>query len=346
MPAWTDRLPMPSAYFLLVLREFGTTPDVVAAILDGIERRLDDQSAEITLGDQIRQVRNVNRIEAPGWGLRIGRRFDAATHGPVGFAAVSAPTLADAIDVIARFGHVRSPYFRFSLRRTAERVVFRVDERLPLADDERIPLIESLTQSLQMLIESVLRKPMREAAFAFAWPAPAYADAYRDHYHGKVRFEAAHTEVALPAAWLRLACPLADPVTYRESLRTLETLERRLDGDDFLAARVEQLLAASHDGGPGFEEVARRLHVSGRTLNRRLARAGTTYQELLDAHRRDRAEALLAQPELGIAEISHQLGYEDPANFGRACRRWFNAAPGQHRRRLLDAGGTRGRERL
>jgi hypothetical protein len=80
MPAWTDRLPMPSAYFLLVLREFGTTPDVVAAILDGIERRLDDQSAEITLGDQIRQVRNVNRIEAPGWGLRIGRRFDAAAR--------------------------------------------------------------------------------------------------------------------------------------------------------------------------------------------------------------------------------------------------------------------------
>ena len=44
---------------------------------------------------------------------------------------------------------------------------------------------------------------------------------------------------------------------------------------------------------------------------------------------------LLGNPDFGIAEVSHRLGYEDPANFGRACRRWFGRAAGQYRRRLL-----------
>jgi hypothetical protein len=73
-------------------------------------------AGEITLGDQVRQVRKVNRREAPGWALRIRSRFDAAVHGPIGFAAVSAPTLGDSIAVLARYGYVRSPYYRIETR--------------------------------------------------------------------------------------------------------------------------------------------------------------------------------------------------------------------------------------
>ncbi|HXJ32813.1 MAG TPA: hypothetical protein VMS22_02150 [Candidatus Eisenbacteria bacterium] len=83
---------MTNAYFLLALREFGTTPGAEAAILDGIEPTALTMGGEITIGEQLRQVRNINRHESPGWGLRLGDRFDATTHGPVGFAAVSAPT--------------------------------------------------------------------------------------------------------------------------------------------------------------------------------------------------------------------------------------------------------------
>jgi len=50
---------------------------------------------------------------------------------------------------------------------------------------------------------------------------------------------------------------------------------------------------------------------------------------------RESAEALLRNPHFGVAEVSESLGYEDPANFGRACRRWFGMAPGRYRRQLL-----------
>src|SRR5262245_5375363 len=329
---------MTSAYFELALREFGRTPEAEAALRAGTGVDATAPGGEITLGQQLVQIRNLNRRERPGWALRLGNRFEAAPHGPLAFAAVSAPTLADSLAVLERFGYVRAPYFRLTAGRDARRIALAVDERVPLAAEERVPLIELLMLSLQKLVESVLGGPMTDAAFHFAWAPPSYADDYRDCYHGAVRFHARRTALAIPSRWLDLTCPLADPATYRESIRKLEALARRLDGDDYVVARVEQLIVASGDGTPSLAEVAKRLHVSTRTLIRRLRRGGTTYHELVDAHRRERATALLGNRDFGIAEVGHQLGYEDPANFGRACRRWFGMAAGQYRRRLLRGG--------
>jgi len=295
---------------------------VTARTLDG----------EITLGQQLQQARNLNRLAGAGWGLRLGRRFEVATHGPVGYAAVSAATLADSLSVIARFSHVRAPYFRLHVQRSGDRVALRVEERVRLPDAERIPLVETLMLSLQRLVEAIVGDALRRASFDFAWAAPSYAAEYRTHHPGPVRFDAPVTQLTIPADWLALTCPLADPVMYETSLRKLEALARRLDGDDHVVARVEALIEASGERAPSLAQVAKRVHLSPRTVIRRLRRVGTTYHDLLDAHRRAHAETLLKNPAFGVAEVSHRLGHGDPANFGRACRRWFGMAPGRYRR--------------
>ena len=334
MPTWTSRLPVPVAYFDLICREFGGTPEAEAALREGTGVAAGEPGGEITLGQQLRQIRNVNRLCPPGWSLDLGRVLDAATHGPVGFAAVSAPTLADAFAVVARFAHVRMPHFRFESRIDARWLKLRVDQRVELPDEELTPLTETLLLSVQRLVELILGRPIREASFAFAYPPPPYAERYGDHFHGPVRFDAEQPVLAMPSAWLALKCPMADAVMYEASVRKLEALARRLESDEHVVARVEQLVAGRR-GRLSLQEVARRVHVSTRTLIRRLRRAGTTYHEVLDAHLRESAEALLKDSHFGIAEVSQSLGYEDPANFGRACRRWFGMAPGQYRRQLL-----------
>lgn len=335
MPRWGDRLPMPAAYFELALREFGATAELAAALRDGTGVALGESAGEeITLGQQVALARNLSRLGPADWALRLASRFDAATHGPLGFAAVSAPTLRGSIDVIGRFSHVRAPYFRLLQQRDGERVVLRVEERLPLDDAERIPLLESLLLSLQRLVALVVGRSLREATFEFAWPAPPWGDTYGAYYDGTVRFDVPHTQVTIPAAWLDLTCPTADAGMYEASVRKLDVLARRLESDDHVVARVEQLIGAAGAAGLSLAQVAKRTRLSTRTLIRRLRRAGTTYHELLDAHRREQAMALLANPDFDVAEVSHLLGYGDPTNFGRACRRWFGMAPGRYRRRL------------
>jgi AraC-like DNA-binding protein len=341
IPRSAESLPMPIAYFHLVLREFGEEPGVRAALLAGTDvssRQLAEPGAEITVGQQFRQFQNLERLLPAGWGLRAGSGFHASTHGPVGFAAVSAPTLGDSLAVLARFGRVRVPYYLIESQSDERALTIFVKEFLALRPHERIPLLEMLMLSVQALIESVLGSPMDRAHIDFAFPPPTYADRYPEHFHASVRFGCPNTALAIPLEWLSLDCPLADPVMFEASLRELEVLERRLEGGDYIAARVEHLLATSGDAGLSLDQAAARMRLSRRTLVRRLGHVGTSFRALLEAHHRERASALLAEARLDIGEVGYRLGYRDPANFGRACRRWFGMSPTRYRRSLPQRG--------
>ena len=88
---------------------------------------------------------------------------------------------------------------------------------------------------------------------------------------------------------------------------------------------------------PSLVEIAREMHVSPRTLIRRLRSAGTTYQQIVDAMQQARATALLAQPGLSVRSVGEALGFNDPSSFGRSFRRWFGTSPGEYRARHLSA---------
>jgi AraC-like DNA-binding protein len=331
-----ESLPMPMAYFWLLLREFGGTPEAEAALLEGTGVTQEGAAAEGTLGQTLALVRNLAARLPAGWALTAGSSFHASTHGPLGFASVSAPTLGAALDVIERFGQVRAPYFRTHAEPSERAFRLAIEERVPLGEMERIPLLEAVLLGVQALIESVRGRPVREAHFEFAYPAPVYAERYREHFHGAVRFDRPETSLTLPAAWLALPCPMADAAAFASAVAKLEATARRLEGEDFLLARVEQLLEAAGDAGLPLAAAAKQLRLSRRTLNRRLAECGTSYRALLEGHQMARARQLLADASLGVGEVAWRLGYEDPSNFGRACRRWFGKSPAALRKELSE----------
>ena len=81
------------------------------------------------------------------------------------------------------------------------------------------------------------------------------------------------------------------------------------------------------------EEVARLTLLSQRTLQRRLAEAGTSFQDLRDRVRADIALKYLRQSSLQAAQIAEILGYSEPAAFTRAFRRQHGLTPSAARRR-------------
>jgi AraC-like DNA-binding protein len=227
---------------------------------------------------------------------------------------------------------VRAPFHRVRVSAEKQEHRFIVEERAGLAPEEWRVLLNLVALSAQGLVESVLGRPMKEARFELPYPAPEYVARYGEYFHAPVRFGCRETAMVIPSVWLARECPLADPVMYEASLRSLQTGDRRLEGRSFTVARVEQVMA-SRGERLGMEKAARLLHVSRRTLVRRLQHGGTTYRSLLEAQQKKRAEVLLRDSELSVAEVAYELGYEDPANFGRACRRWFGVSPGKWRAR-------------
>lgn len=79
------------------------------------------------------------------------------------------------------------------------------------------------------------------------------------------------------------------------------------------------------------EEVARALHMSERTVRRRLRKEGTTLRELLDGFRHERAVELLSTRKYGIADVAFLLGFSELSSFYRAFRRWTGCTPAEFR---------------
>ena len=98
-----------------------------------------------------------------------------------------------------------------------------------------------------------------------------------------------------------------------------------------LSGRVAARLAATLPGGTDVADVAGALHMSARTLQRRLEEEGTRFTELLDRVRLERARLELGHPERSLTEIAFRLGFGDLATFSRAFKRWTGKPPGQWR---------------
>jgi len=95
-----------------------------------------------------------------------------------------------------------------------------------------------------------------------------------------------------------------------------------------LALEVQRSLATRVGGGNmRIGEVARQLAISGRTLQRRLAAEGVSYQQLLDEARKEAAARYINEPTLGICEIAYLVGYAEAAPFHRAFKRWYGVTP-------------------
>lgn len=104
--------------------------------------------------------------------------------------------------------------------------------------------------------------------------------------------------------------------------------------------RVRDLLRAALPATPGLDEVAARLHLSARTVHRRLAEEGASFRGIKDALRRDMALARLSKTRDPIAQVAADLGYAEPSAFYRAFVDWTGMSPLHYRRRwsASDAG--------
>jgi AraC-like DNA-binding protein len=335
---------MPSAYCSVILKGHAASEPARAALLKGTGISTADLTTgnDITLGQQLRQIHNAERLLHPGWSLETGVNLNAATHGPNGVAIVCAPSLRIGLQTLTRFAHLRAPHFRFRGLVSANgeaRIV--AEDCVALKAAERRPLLDLVMLSTQAVIEAQLGRPMYEGRFEFPYPAPEHARRYADFFHAPVRFGREEAAVVFPTTWLSLESSLADPAVHVVALEHVRMRASRLRDSWMLIARVEQILA-QRGARLGMRQVARLLGMSDRTLTRRLAGEGTSFQVLLDNSLKSQAAELLQDDALTAAEVAYVLGYEDPANFGRAFRRWFGTSPRKFRSRLELEGNSDG----
>ncbi len=168
---------------------------------------------------------------------------------------------------------------------------------------------------------------------AFRHPAPARTGEHQRLFGVAPRFGRPETSIVLGAEVLALPVRESQPgvVTYLDAYARA-ALEKLGAPDDALTTNVERAIARAMDRGPpDLAPVAAQLGLSARSLQRRLAEAGTSFQALVDGVRRAYAERYLADDRLALGEVAFLLGFSDPSNFHRAFRRWTGVTPAAFR---------------
>jgi AraC-like DNA-binding protein len=154
----------------------------------------------------------------------------------------------------------------------------------------------------------------------YAFPAPANCELYEQIFGCPVHFDRPHNAMEFADTDLVAALP-----GYRGNGELAGLAHAQPPS---FTARVQGLLAVMLPKGPPHrEDVAVRLMMSERTLQRRLAEEGTSFTTLVDDTRRELARQSLSCGELSLKMLSFQLGFSEPSAFYRACKRWFGMTP-------------------
>ena len=331
-----------AAYALLFARSDYLPPEQILAGtgLDLAQLQRSDYVTYETLAIMLGNI-DAAGVE-PGWAARTGARLGASAHGPLGFAALSAPTLGAALRVMADYYPVRVTTLSARLETVGRRFRFTMHD-LTGDDQYGFWVMQTTLKVLETLIETIVGHPLGDnVEISFAYPPPDYAGALDAVYAIKCLFGAPETSISIPRSWQHIPSPLYDEGNYRANIAKCRQIISAQSGSRDPVMQVRNLLASHFDGvlagdedtlqPPGLEKIAAQLHVTPRTLIRRLKRADTAYKTLLEDARLHCASTLLQQAHNTVADVGHRLGYTDPANFGRAFRSWTGTTPAAWRR--------------
>jgi AraC-like DNA-binding protein len=167
---------------------------------------------------------------------------------------------------------------------------------------------------------------------SFAAACPTSRAAYVKHFGCPVSFGEPHNEVRFAASLLDVPARRADAklglVLEEHAKRLLDELPEE---DPFLLAARTELREQLSRGSPAVGALARALHMSERTLRRRLRTQGTSYHALLEELRGELARHWVSHTNDGFAEIADRLAFADASAFFRAFRRWTGTTPARYR---------------
>ena len=313
-------------------RHWGVTPPELLAGSGLDESEIAEVHTRVPLDMYLSVVDRARTLtREPGIGICWGLRMRLSAYGYLGFAAMSAPTLRGALDMIIQFTPLISTAMDLRLDLDGESAVLSLVENADFGSVRDVVVLARLT-GLWRIAQVITGKDL-EASAEIAFPEPSYHSRFT-HLVPKTRFGARQTRAFLKASALDTPLVMADPVALDLARKQCDQQLDALSSGGRLVRSVRRLLWDRDGAVRSPREVAKAVHMSPRTLRRKLAMQGSSLSSLLGAERRDKAMSLLRSSELSIEEMSVLLGYGSVQNFTRAFRQWTGETPAAFRRAL------------
>jgi AraC-like DNA-binding protein len=265
----------------------------------------------------------------PAIGLLLGTETKTERFHLTGIAALASESLGAAVDQMARYKQLTCPEEILQKKDDDE---WSIQFRWLLAEELEPPVLIECAFSWMLSIArhgtGTRLSPLR---VEFLQPR-AHAKTIERHFGCRVVCGAPKNAIVF-----RTSDAQQRFVTRNAELLAVlapqfeEELKRDTDDENFVE-RV-RLAVQQHLTGrrPNIEDIAGALHISARTLQRRLQDEGSSFQRVLGEARRHLARHYLNNSTLELNEAAYLLGYEDGNSFVRAFRSWEGVPPARWR---------------
>jgi AraC-like DNA-binding protein len=270
--------------------------------------------------------RAIGQVSAdPAIGLALGTETKTEHFDPIILAALSNPTFGEAMRQMARYKQLSCPE---EILLDSDGIAWSIQFRWLLANnDEPEVLIDLCFAWVLNIARNGTGARLSPLRLELARPR-ANAKSLERHFGCPIHFGAGRnaivfraSDAALPfitrnAELLAMLAPQLDEELKQHKVQ--ETFPERV------RATIQEKLAGHR---PKMQEIARELHLSSRTLQRRLQEAGYSFQQVLEEARHQLARHYLTSSLLDLNETAYLLGYEDSNSFVRAFRSWEGVPP-------------------
>lgn len=261
-------------------------------------------------------------------GTRFGSAMGVRDLGLVGYLMMHSSDLRSAFGRLARFSHILGETNRaeLDLEPADGKGLFswEPDARLRGIPQTADWLLSTLLNVAEELCGVAIAPVEVHVPYAKPHPLPTYHPGMQ----GRMKWGRERPALLLSNRTLSRPVVTADLGLGGYLERYAESVLASLASESRFSRQVrEAIWAELKSGHPTLERVADDLHVSPRTLQRRLSEEGTSFSDLLEELRRSLATLLLNRNDLAIHEVAFLLGYSEPSAFYRAFRRWQQTSP-------------------
>ncbi len=264
--------------------------------------------------------------------LRTGASMRCDDYGAFGLAFKAAMNLRHSWARAERYGRVLTSVTTYEVREQGPRATFIAhregDRRLGMRMSVEATIASALSISREVSTQAIM--PLQ---VSFRHEGPEQVDQHERFFDCPVHFGAEHDAFEVHAGVLQEPNKLGDAGISTFFDTHLQEQLRQFP-EQGLPLTQQVLLAISRslsEGVPTLGDIAARIGMSARTLQRRLAEQDHRFTELVDQARRQLAERLLRESAYSLTEVAFLTGFSEQSAFHRAFRRWAGQTPRAYR---------------
>lgn len=259
--------------------------------------------------------------------LRAGAAMRSDDYGAFGLAWKSAATLRGSYDRAERYARVLTSVSTYEVEATNEGAYMHLrrsgERHLGMRLSNEATIASVLTISQEVSTEAI-----HPIAVYFKHPAPKSITDHETYFGCPVHFDSDRDALLISNESLQTPNKLGDESISKFFESHLQTELSKLEDDTALDRQIRRHVTQSlSEGIPMLSDVAHHFGMSGRTLQRRLAELGYSYQTLVDESRRQLAQRLLRETDFSLVEVAFMTGFSEQSAFARAFKRWAGQTP-------------------